>query len=93
MFNQDLAKEFCSYPVEPCSVFQEGQTFIYNHSGDGNKPRDFCEHAWHDIYQDVITLVSNGDYEGWMKKKGVAVACCTDGIRPVVFKMERVVEE
>ncbi len=88
--HKDLADEYCLHPVEACPVFKEGHQYVYDHFGDGNKPAGFCEHAWHDIYMDINTLMSNGDYEGWMKKKGQTIACCTDGIRPVVFKLERV---
>ncbi|RLB26553.1 MAG: TIGR04076 family protein, partial [Deltaproteobacteria bacterium] len=29
-------------------------------------------------------------YYPWLKQKGVAIACCTDGLRPVIFKLERI---
>lgn len=86
---QDLSKEFCQEAATPCPVFTEGQEFIYNHSGDGNKPTGFCEHAWNDIYPTVMTLAHKGTFLGWMKKDGISIVCCTDGIRPVVFKVER----
>jgi len=25
-----------------------------------------------------------------MKEKGVVISCCTDGLRPVIFKLERI---
>lgn len=90
MFNQDIAEKFCQGKVTPCPVFREGQEFIYDHSGDGNKPANFCEHAWNDIYTTVMTLAQNGTFRGWMKEDGVNIACCTDGTRPVVFKIERI---
>ena len=31
---------------------------------------------------------------GWMKKENEMIACCNDGTRPVIFKIERIdVEE
>jgi uncharacterized repeat protein (TIGR04076 family) len=90
MFNRDFAEKFCRESVTPCPVFTEGQEFIYDHSGDGNKPSGFCERAWHDIYSTVMTLAQNGTFIGWMKEDGVSIACCTDGTRPVVFKIERI---
>ncbi len=90
MLNKDFAEEYCQERVTHCPVFYEGQEFIYNHSGDGNKPVNFCEHAWNDIYSTVITLASKGTYIGWMKTDGENIVCCTDGIRPVVFKVARV---
>lgn len=88
-YNEKLAREYCQEPPGPCPVFKQGQVYVYDHSGSGEKPKGFCEHAWHDIYNDVILLCSGGDYEGWMKNKHTNVVCCTDGIRPVVFKLEK----
>ena len=89
MLNKDFAEKYCQEPVTHCPVFKEGQELIYNHFGDGNKPVGFCEHAWNDIYPTVMTLASKGTYVGWMKEDGENIVCCTDGIRPVVFKVER----
>ena len=25
----------------------------------------------------------------WLKEKGTTITCCTDGLRPVIFKLER----
>lgn len=92
MFNGDFAEKYCQESVTKCPVFQEGQEFIYSHLEDGNKPTGFCEHAWNDIYSTVMTLAQKGTYLGWMKEKGTNIVCCTDGIRPVVFKIERIQE-
>lgn len=89
MLNKDFAEKYCQETVTHCPVFKEGQELIYNHFGDGNKPVGFCEHAWNDIYPTVMTLASKGTYAGWMKNDGENIVCCTDGIRPVVFKVER----
>ena len=90
MFNKDLAEEYCQDEVTPCPLHTKGQEFIYDHFGDGNKPKDFCEYAWNGIYLTVITLASKGTFSGWMKKDGINIVCCNDGIRPVVFKVERI---
>jgi uncharacterized repeat protein (TIGR04076 family) len=31
-----------------------------------------------------------GNFDPWVKEKGTAIACCTDGYRPVVFKIEAI---
>ena len=90
MFNQDFANEYCKDDTGPCELFAEGQEFIYDPFGDGKKPENFCDHAWVDIYTLVFTLSSNGSFPTWMKKENSAIGCCTDGIRPVVFKIERI---
>jgi len=33
---------------------------------------------------------SHGIFEGWMKDTRTMIACCSDGIRPVVFRIERI---
>jgi len=55
-----------------------------------DKPEKFCGWAWRDIYKDVSVLAFGGDFD-WTKP-GVAITCCTDGNRPVVFKLERMEE-
>ncbi len=92
MFNQDLAEEYCQEDVTPCSLFTEGQEFTFDPYGNGNKPDNFCENAWNDIYRAIFTLSANGKFSGWMKNEHSIIACCTDGIRPVVFKVERIEE-
>jgi len=52
-------------------------------------PEGFCTSAWNDIYPSVRVLAFGGNAP-WYKEKGVAVECCTDGLRPVIFKLERI---
>lgn len=44
--------------------------------------------AWNDIYKVLLTLSAGGEFP-WYTEKGAAVGCCTDSLKPVVFKMER----
>jgi uncharacterized repeat protein (TIGR04076 family) len=91
MYNKDLAQEYCVNPeAGVCSAFQEGQTFLLE---DASKPPGFCEEAWSAITRYVFAFVSGGGgfFSGrWMKDENTMIACCNDGIRPVVFKLERV---
>lgn len=79
-------------PVTPvndlgvCELFRDGQEFIVENL---KKPEGFCSSAWHSIYCNIRTLSFGGDLP-WYKEKGVAVNCCIDGLRPVVFKLERI---
>jgi uncharacterized repeat protein (TIGR04076 family) len=34
-------------------------------------------------------LMLKGDFGTWMVDPNTFIACCTDGIKPVVFKIER----
>ncbi|MGE5682669.1 MAG: TIGR04076 family protein [Bacillota bacterium] len=93
--NEDLAGKYVNNPVGPCEIFKEGQEFIFR-SFEG-KPEGFCEWAWNDIYKTVVTLNRGGNFstdifEGWMKNDRTMITCCTDGIRPVIFHVERIDE-
>lgn len=92
ILNEDLAGEYCPSEIIPCPCFEEGQEFLV----DGlEKPADFCEWAWNDILRFVTALSTGGNFsqdifQGWMKDDNVMIASCTDGLRPVVFKIERI---
>lgn len=83
-------------PAEPnekmfapvCDQFEIGQEFVVN---DINCPPGFCSWAFADIQRDLSHIFFRGSYP-WFKEKGVSVSCCTDGMRPVVFKIERLEE-
>jgi uncharacterized repeat protein (TIGR04076 family) len=76
-------------PVEPmsaCERLKDGQEFIV----DGlEMPKGFCTSAWVSIYGNV-RLLAFGCNLPWFKEEGVAVNCCIDGLRPVIFKLERI---
>ena len=72
---------------QACTKFVDGQEFVVNAS-DLEAPEGFCSWAWADIHKYVLTLARGGNFLG--SKPGTTVACCTDGYRPVVFRLERV---
>ena len=74
-------------PVDACSLFTQGQEFTVDESG--RMPEGFCAWAWDDLYKVVTTLRFGGDFS-WFEDLGVSVNCCTDGLRPVIFKLERI---
>ncbi len=69
----------------PCPVFKEGRVFHV----DDCMPSDFCPYAWGTLFPYIVALRANGNFNEWYEEPGVAVACCPDGLRPVVFKIER----
>jgi len=76
-------------PIESlaeCELFTDGQEFIVENM---RMPEGFCTSAWVSIYCNVRILSFGGDLP-WFKEKGVSVNCCIDGLRPVIFKLERV---
>ena len=61
-------------------------------------PQGFCDEAWKAIYQYVFALAHGADkslfyYGDWIKKPGVAIVSCNDGLRPVIMKLEATDEE
>ena len=70
-----------------CDRHQVGQEFIVK--DDLQKPEGFCSWAWADLHREIVHIAFGGDYP-WMKKRGMVISCCTDGTRPVIFKIERV---
>ena len=90
MVNQDLVDEFCATEVTlPCPAFTEGQEFIVE---GGTRPDGFCDSAWDDIYKSFQVVGRGGNFTGWMKEDGTMIACCGDGLRPVVFEVRRLGE-
>lgn len=89
----DPEKYFDEYPVEkedwfvPCGIYEDNQEIIVE--DNLAMPEGFCQSAWMAIYPTVRTLGYGGNLP-FFKKEGVAVSCCTDGMRPVVFMIERI---
>jgi uncharacterized repeat protein (TIGR04076 family) len=84
--NRDLIDEYGKDVGGQCELFNVGKEFIVK---DLNMPEGFCSGAWADIQRDVAVLNFGGNFP-WIKKAGTAIACCTDGFSPVVFKLERI---
>jgi uncharacterized repeat protein (TIGR04076 family) len=89
----DPKEYFDVYPVakrdwfEPCGIYEDGQEIIVEENLA--MPEGFCQSAWIAIYPNVRTIGFGGDLP-YFEEKGTAVSCCTDGMRPVVFKIERI---
>jgi uncharacterized repeat protein (TIGR04076 family) len=95
-FFQDLAEEYLANPeAGKCNLFHDGQEFIleqgdFFHLMDGK----FCSEAWDAISRYVYTALQGGSImRGWTKDEKVMISCCNDGVRPVIFKIERIDEE
>jgi uncharacterized repeat protein (TIGR04076 family) len=82
----DLVEKYGEGVDPECPAVEVGQEFMV----EGWKmPEGFCAWAWADIHRDLTVLACGGDFP-WIKEPGVMISCCTDGLRPVVFKLERV---
>lgn len=91
MLNEDLAKEYGVENLGECLYYNVGDTYVT----DYRKPEGFCEDAWQAIQYYVYGMAMGVErfYDDWVKDGGVAINCCNDGIRPVVFKIERLDEK
>lgn len=79
-----------------CPCFQAGDTFTlkrtperddFYHLLDGK----FCGEAWDAISRYVYTALQGGSImRNWTNDDRMMIACCNDGTRPVIFKIERI---
>ena len=86
----DLSKE-CFMARVYISQMQPGaliedQVFLVD-PGEG-VPEGFCPWAWADIRRDILTVAYGADIPG-MRQPGTVITGCTDWLRPVLFKVER----
>ena len=58
-------------------------------AGGPNFPH--CSEAWDAISRYIYTGLQGGSImREWMQDERVMIACCSDGTRPVIFKIERI---
>lgn len=88
--DQELAKEYGAEGLTACPMMRVGQIFYADYA----KPDGFCDEAWKAIYQYVFAMAHGAGekqlfyYGDWIRKPGVAICSCNDGLRPVIFKLE-----
>ena len=89
MLNEDLAKEYGVCGLKACPMMTAGAGCYADYA----KPDGFCDEAWKAVYQYVFALAHGAGtglfyYGDWIKKPGVAIVSCNDGLRPVIMKLE-----
>ena len=63
------------------------------HTVAGGPDMPHCSEAWDAISRYIYTGLQGGSImRGWMKEENTMIACCSDGTRPVIFKIERIEE-
>jgi uncharacterized repeat protein (TIGR04076 family) len=87
MANQDLLDKLgeINLPI-PCPAFADGQEFVLE---EDREPENFCSGAWHDIHKSYLIL-KHGGRLGMMRRDDTIIACCSDGLRPVVFEIRKI---
>ncbi|MGI6217542.1 MAG: TIGR04076 family protein [Coriobacteriales bacterium] len=101
----DLQEEYLSNPkAGACDCLEVGDVFLFQRDRDSedaiddffNFGRDLdnsfpCAEAWDCISRYIYTALQGGSImHGWTKDDRVMIACCNDGSRPVIFKIERI---
>ena len=87
--DQKPAAEYGAEGLTVCPMMKKGQEFYADYA----KPEDFCDDAWKAIYQYVFALVHGAGkdvfyFGDWIRKPGIAICSCNNGLRPVIFKLE-----
>lgn len=93
-----------SYLADPtsgaCSCFEVGQEYLFDrqdgkddfwHFGRDLNPPFPCAEAWDCVSRYIYTALQGGTImRGWTNDDRLMIACCNDGTRPVIFKIERI---
>ena len=94
-YYQDLADNYLADPnVGKCQFFKEGQVFIVDNENYYRMMNGvFCSEAWDAISHYIYSAINGGSImRGWTNDEKMMIACCNDGVRPVIFKLERIDE-
>ena len=86
LFHQDFVDKYAAAPQTwaPCEHFEVGQEFMASKEAPWAMPAGFCGWAWADIQKLVYGIARGG--------QDIIVTCCTDGYRPVIFKLEKIID-
>lgn len=93
----DYQEKYLADPQSgPCPFYNVGDEFIFERYGGAD---DFwyaghgsqCAEAWDCISRYIYTGLQGGAImRGWTNDGRIMIACCNDGTRPVIFKIERI---
>lgn len=90
-FHKDLADEYVPFPdFGPCQMMKEGDVFITGGPFGNQMPVGFCDMAWQAIGMQACVLAGGGKVFGHDE---VHIACCNDGVRPVIFRLEMIEDD
>lgn len=94
---RDLQEQYLSDSLPgTCPFYEVGQSFLFERYGSrddfwtmGNGTQ--CSEAWDSISRYIYAALQGGSImRHWTKDERVMIACCNDGTRPVIFKIERI---
>ena len=93
----EYQEKFLANPKSgPCPCFKKGDTFLLKRTSEQDDfyhlmNGKFCGEAWDAISRYVYTALQGGSImHRWTNDERMMIACCNDGTRPVIFKIERI---
>ena len=92
----DYQQQYLADPASgPCPFYSVGDEFLFERyggedtfwrAGSGSQ----CAEAWDCISRYIYSALQGGSImRGWTSDERVMIACCNDGTRPVIFKIQR----
>ena len=92
----DLQEKYLADPKSgACPFYEVGAEYIFERYGDEDTfwtqgKGAHCAEAWDCFSRYVYTALQGGSImRGWTNDEHLMIACCNDGTRPVIFKIER----
>lgn len=92
----DLQEKYLADPKSgECPFYQIGAEYIFERYGDEDTfwtqgKGAHCSEAWDCFSRYVYAALQGGSImRGWTNDEHMMIACCNDGTRPVIFKIER----
>ena len=93
----ELQEKYLADPKSgPCPCFKAGDTFVLKRTPEQDDfyhlmNGKFCGEAWDAISRYVYSALQGGSImRKWTNDDRMMIACCNDGTRPVIFKIERI---
>ena len=96
VFQEYQEKYLADSKSGPCRCFKAGDTFLLERTEEKDDfwhmlNGRFCSEAWDAISRYVYSALQGGSImNGWTNDEKMMIACCSDGTRPVIFKIERI---
>ena len=93
----ELQEKYLANPKSgKCPFFNVGDTFVLKRTAEQDDfyhlmNGRFCGEAWDAISRYVYSALQGGSImRSWTNDDRMMIACCNDGTRPVIFKIERI---
>ena len=92
----DLQEKYLADPKSgACPFYKIGAEYLFERYGDEDTfwtqgKGAHCSEAWDCFSRYVYTALQGGSImRGWTNDEHMMIACCNDGTRPVIFRIER----